>query len=115
MKLTRLDAQGRELLSVGILGVIGVGAGLYALVFPAIGLLYLTDGYHFADPLSLAIGGTFLIAVTAVIAAELVVSAAAIRMTFIGRWPGRPFLLGPPAVAIGVATFALAAVLALLL
>ena len=115
MRLARLDAKQRELLWIGITGVIGVGVGLYALVFPAFGVLVLTDRDHLPDPVSTAIGGTVIVIVTAVIAAELVVSAAAIRMTFTGRWPGRPFLLGRPAAAIGVAAFALAAVLAVLL
>jgi hypothetical protein len=115
VKLSRLDRKQHDLLLVGIAGVVGVGFGLYALLFPALGALYLTDGYHFSDPESKAIGGTLLVAVTAVIAAELVVSAAAIRMCVVGAWPGRRFFLGRPAAAIGVAAFALAAVIALLL
>ena len=114
MKVTKLDAEQRRLLSVGITGVVGVGFGLYALAFAAFGVSYLTDG-TFSDLTSKAIAGTFLVAATAGIAAELVISAAAIRMTFTGMWPGRAFLLGRPAAAIGVATFAFTAVLAALL
>ena len=36
-------------------------------------------------------------------------------MTFIGRWPGREFLLGRPAAAIGFAAYATAALLAVVL
>ena len=49
------------------------------------------------------------------IAAELVLSAAAIRMTFVGYWPGRRFVLGPPAAAISVTAYLLATTLAVLL
>jgi hypothetical protein len=113
VKVTRLDPDQRGLLSVGIAGVFGVGFGLYALVAPAFGLRFLTDEH--SDLATSLITGTGLVAVTAMIAAELVVSAAAIRMTFTGTWPGRPFLLGRPAAATGVATFVLAGVLASLL
>jgi hypothetical protein len=114
VKLARLDARQRELPSIGIAGVVGVAFGLYALVLPAFGLLELVDSQP-ADFVSTAIGAAVVFAVTAVIASELVLSAAAIRMTFVGRWPGRPFVLGPPAVAIGFAAYVLAALLAALL
>lgn len=113
MKVTRLDPDQRGLLSVGIAGVFGVGFGMYALVAPAFGLRLLTDEH--SDLASTAIIGTGVVAVIAAIAAELIVSAAAIRMTFTGTWPGRPFLLGRPAAAIGVTTFVLAGALASLL
>ncbi len=114
MKLTRLDAKQRELLAIGLAGVVGAAFGLYALVFPAFGLLELVDSRP-SDFVSTAIGAAVVFVATAVIAAELVLCAAAIRMTFIGRWPGRAFLLGPPAVAIGFAAYVLAALLAALL
>jgi hypothetical protein len=114
VKVTKLDAEQRGLLSVGITGVVGVGFSLYALVVAAFGVSYLTDG-TFSDLTSKAIAGAFLVAATAVIGAELVISAAAIRMTFTGVWPGRPVLFGRPAAAIGVAALALTAVLAVVL
>ena len=114
VKVTKLDADGRRLLSVGITGVIGVGFGVYALVVAAFGVSYLTDG-TFADLPSKAVAGTLLVAGTAAIAAELVVSAAAIRMTFTGVWPGRSFFFGRLAATVVVAAFAFAAVVAALL
>jgi hypothetical protein len=114
VRLTRLEGKQRELFSIGVAGVIGVGFGLYALVFPAIGLLELLDSQP-SDLVSTAIGAVVVFVATAVIAAELVLSAAAIRMTFVGYWPGRRFVLGPPAAAIGSVAYALAAMLAVLL
>jgi hypothetical protein len=113
VKLTRLEGKQRELFLIGVTGVIGVGVGLYALVFPALGLMEFLDSRP--DPVSTAIGGLMIFFATAAIAAELVLSAAAIRMTFTGSWPGRRFLLGPPAAAIGVVAYALAAMLAVVL
>jgi hypothetical protein len=113
--LRSLDARGREHLSIGVAGVIGLGFGLYALLFPALGLLYLTDGYHSGGLLWDAMTGTFLVGVTVAIAGELVVSAAAVRMCLGGAWPGRTFLLGRPAAAITVAAFTLAGLIALVL
>jgi hypothetical protein len=114
MKLARLDAKQRELLSIGTMGVVGVVFGLYALMFPALGLLELVDSQP-ADVVSTAVGAVLILAVTAVIAAELALSTAAIRMTFVGRWPGRAFLLGPPAAAIAFIACAFAALLAVVL
>jgi hypothetical protein len=56
-----------------------------------------------------------ILALTAAIAAELVVAAALIRMSVHGEWPGRRFLLGRPAAVIGAAAGVLAPGLALLL
>ena len=58
--------------------------------------------------------GAFIVALTAAIAAGLVVAVAAIRMAAIGAWPGRRFVLGRPAAVISASAFALTAVLALL-
>ena len=113
--LRNLDERGKELLAVGVAGVIGACFCLYALLFPAIAVLYLTDGYHFPDFASKAVGGAAILAVTGVIAGGLVVAGAAIRMTAIGRWPGRPFIFGPPGAAIIAFAFAFAAMLGLLL
>jgi hypothetical protein len=115
VQITRLDAKQRELLSIGITGVIGVGLGLWALVFPAFGVLFLTEGGRSMAPDSRVINWAVIVTVTALIAVELVLASAAIRMTFTGRWPGRSFLLGRPAAAISLAAFAFAAVLAVLL
>jgi hypothetical protein len=115
VKLLRLDAEQRELFVIGVFGVAGVAAGLYALVFPALGLLYLGDGYHFREPTMKAGAAMFLACVVAVITAELVVSAAAIRMCVRGTWPGRDFFVGRPAVLIALAAMTLTTVLAVLL
>jgi hypothetical protein len=53
--------------------------------------MYLTDGYHFPGPESKALGAAFILAVFAVIAAELVIAAAVIRLSVSGAWPGRRF------------------------
>jgi hypothetical protein len=110
-----MDAREKELLCVGAAGVIGACFCLYALVFPAFAVLYLTDGYHFQDLASQMVVGVFIVALTAAIAGGLVVSVAAIRMATIGAWPGRRFVLGLPAAVIGAVAFALTAVLAFLL
>jgi hypothetical protein len=114
VKLTRLEGEQRELFSIGLAGVIGICLGLYALVFPAFAVIELLDGQS-ADLASTAISVVIILLATAAIVAELVVSAAAIRMVFAGRWPGRRFVLGPPAALIGAAACGVTAVLAALL
>jgi hypothetical protein len=113
--LRNLDGEGFERLAIGAGGLVATGFGLYALIFPALGWLYLTDGFHFADPLSKAVGGAFILGVIAVIAAELVVAAAIVRMSVSGAWPARRFFLGPPAAAIALTATVLSVALALLL
>ena len=113
--LRNLDGEGFERLAIGVGGLIATGFGLYALIFPAFGWVYLTDGFHFADPLSKAIGGAFILGAIAVIAAELVVAGAIIRLSIAGAWPGRRFFLGPPAAVIALTATALTVALALLL
>jgi hypothetical protein len=65
-----------------------IGLGLYALVFAAFGVSYLTDG-TFSDLTSQAIADTFVVAVTAVIAAELVIAARRPRAAATGASAGR--------------------------
>jgi hypothetical protein len=113
--LRNMDGEGFERFSIGVGGLIAAGFGLYALVFPSIGWLYLTDGYHFPGPESKALGGAFILAVIALIAAELVVAAAIIRLSVAGAWPGRRFFLGRPAAAITITAIASTFMLALLL
>ncbi len=115
MQLRNLDRRGSELLSVGVAGVVGAAFCLYALLFPALGLLFLIDENRVSDLATQVIYGAFVFVVTGAIAAGLVVCAAAIRMTALGHWPGRSFLLGFPGVAISAGTFALVALLAYLL
>ena len=115
MRLRRLDAREKGLPSVGVAGVVGACFCLYALAFPAIAILYLTDGFHFQDLASQIVAGGFIVALTAAIAGGLVVSAAALHMATIGAWPGRRFVLGLPAAVISAVAFALTAVLAFLL
>ena len=44
-----------------------MGFGLYALVFPAFGVLLLTDSDHMPDPVSTGIGVTAVVTVAAAI------------------------------------------------
>jgi hypothetical protein len=112
--LRNLDQPGIEQLSIGVGGLVAVGFGLYALVFPVIGWDYVTDG-HASNVESTAMTVALILALTAVIAAELVGAAALIRMSVDGVWPGRRFLLGWPAAVIAVVTSASAPALSLLL
>jgi hypothetical protein len=99
---------------VGITGLIGAGLGLYGLAIPAVGLRELLDSQPM-DFLTTAVEAVVIVVATAVIAGELVLSAAAVRMTFVGSWPGRGFLLGRPAAATSFAAYAVVALLAVLL
>ena len=94
-----------------VTGLAALVFGLYLLIFPAVGVLVLTDGYHFRDPVSLSIAGASLFAITGLITAEIIVAAALLQTAHAGAWPGRRFLLGPPAVAIIVAAFAVTGLL----
>jgi hypothetical protein len=84
-----------------------IGLGLYALVFAAFGVSYLTDG-TFSDLTSQAIADTFVVAVTAVIAAELVIAARRPRAAATGASAGRVVeqaeqIVGDRAEAFGLA------------
>ncbi len=112
--MTRLEGEQRELFFTGVAGLVGVGPGLYGLVFPAYALSVLLESPP-TDLVWTLIGAAVILFATAAIAAELIVSVAAIRAVFAGRWPGQRFILGLPAAAIAAATYGLAGLMAVFL
>ena len=100
--------------SIGITGVVGVGLGLYALVFPAFGLLELLDSQP-ADLISTAIGSVIVFFATAVIAAELVLVRGGHSDDLRWELARTAICSRSPAAAIGITVYALAAMLAALL
>ena len=100
---------------LGAIALVLAAMGVYCLMAPAFGLLYLTDGYHATGTEDRVLVGGSLLALTEAIAIEIVLSVALLRQAVVGAWPGRAFLFGWPAGAINLAAFAATGLMALVL
>lgn len=106
---TQREMRPAERAATGLVGLVTAFVGLWALVFPAMGILYLTDGYHFDDPASTAIGIVGLGVMTAFVSAVLILAAGLIRPAATGSWPQWRQAVGRRAAAgafVATATFA---------
>jgi hypothetical protein len=112
MHLRNLDERGGQLLTIGVAGLVGAGVCLWALLFPALGVLFVLDENHVSGLAAQVFFGAVVFVATGVIAGALVVCGAAVRMTATGSWPGRRFMFGVPGVAIAASAFAFTALLA---
>lgn len=76
-----------ERAATAVAGLAALALGLWALLIPAVAILYVTDGYHFADPVSQVIGFTAVLVLTAMVATVLLLAAALLRAAIAGAWP----------------------------